>query len=282
MHAQPGVGTCPGAPVGVEAVLEAGGGAVPEPPDSDRTDRRHLPATSFRSRRSALSGGQRETWERLWPQLGIAVGADPSAAPRPTEPLDTHAWFGREAPLVLEIGCGSGTSTLAMAKEEPHIDVIAVEIYRRGLAQLLCAIDREQVDNVRLIRGNAIEVLDRLIAPGSLTGVRVFFPDPWPKARHHKRRFLQPGTIGLIADRLLPGGVLHAATDHPGYAEQIAEVGDAEPRLRRVGPGSPLPISVVRPTTKYETKAQEAGSVVNEFIWIKAEQGRTRPEKTTT
>ena len=137
-------------------------------------------------------------------------------------PLDTRAWFGREAPLVLEIGCGSGTSTLAMAQDEPDIDVIAVEIYRRGLAQLLCAIDREQVGNIRLIRGNGIDVLEHLIAPGSLTGVRVFFPDPWPKARHHKRRFLQPATVGLIADRLLPGGVLHAATDHPGYAEHIA------------------------------------------------------------
>ena len=103
-----------------------------------------------------------------------------------------------------------------MAKDEPEIDVVAVEIYRRGLAQLLSAIDRDQVSNIRLIRGNALDVLQRLIAPGSLTGVRVFFPDPWPKARHHKRRFLQPGTIGLIADRLLPGGVLHVATDHAG------------------------------------------------------------------
>jgi len=262
MHAQPGVGTCPDAPVEVEAGLDP--------------EQRHLPVTSFRSRRSALSAAQRDTWERLWPKLGISVGAPAAGAPRTAEPLDTGAWFGRHAPVVLEIGSGSGASTLAMAKDEPHVDVIAVEIYRRGLAQLLCAIDREQVGNIRLIRGNAIDVLDRLITPGSLTGVRVFFPDPWPKARHHKRRFLQPGTIGLIADRLLPGGVLHAATDHAGYAEQIAEAGDAEPRLRRVEPGGRLPISVVRPTTKYETKAREAGSAVNEFIWTKAAQGRKR------
>jgi tRNA (guanine-N7-)-methyltransferase len=156
-----------------------------------------------------------------------------------------------------------------MAKDEPGIDVIAVEIYRRGLAQLLCAIDRDQVSNIRLIRGNALDVLQRLIAPGSLTGVRVFFPDPWPKARHHKRRFLQPGTIGLIADRLLPGGVLHVATDHAGYAEHIAEVGAGESRLHPAGPDSGLPISIVRPTTKYETKAQEAGSAVTEFIWLR-------------
>ncbi|WP_085184847.1 tRNA (guanosine(46)-N7)-methyltransferase TrmB [Mycobacterium sp. IEC1808] len=265
MHAQPGVGTCPDAPAAVEAGPETKD-VTGEPPVPEH---RRLPATSFRSRRSALSEAQRRTWERLWPQLGISVGSAPAGVPQPPEPLDTRAWFGRGAPVVLEIGCGSGISTLAMAQAEPGVDVIAVEIYRRGLAQLLSAIDREQVGNIRLIRGNAIDVLDRLIAPGSLTGVRVFFPDPWPKARHHKRRFLQPSTIGLIADRLLPGGVLHAATDHPGYAEQIAEAGDGEPRLRRAEEGSRLPISVVRPTTKYESKAQKAGSAVNEFIWLR-------------
>ena len=135
-----------------------------------------------------------------------------------------------------------------MAQAEPDLDVIAVEVYRRGLAQLLSAIDREGVTNIRLIRGDGVDVLEHLFAPESLTGVRVFFPDPWPKARHHKRRLLQPATVALIADRLRPGGVLHAATDHAGYAEQIAEVGDAEPRLRRVGRRSTtLPISVSRP-----------------------------------
>ena len=218
----------------------------------------------MRSRHSALSDLQRDTWERLWPDLGASVGPEPGTGPS----FDIAEWFGRRAPLVVEIGCGNGASTLAMAQDEPDVDVIAVEIYRRGLAQLLCAIEREQVGNVRLIRGNGIDVLERVIAPGSLTGVRVFFPDPWPKARHHKRRFLQPATVDLIADRLLPGGVLHAATDHLGYAEHIAEVGDAEPRLVRVDPGTEsLPVSVVRPTTKYETKAQEAGSDVTELIW---------------
>ncbi|MGA7052956.1 MAG: tRNA (guanosine(46)-N7)-methyltransferase TrmB [Mycobacterium sp.] len=233
--------------------------------DSGQPEQRRLPATAFRSRRSALSEAQRQTWERLWPELGMSETGGPDRE----EPLDTGAWFGRRAPLVLEIGSGSGTSTLAMAKDEPDIDVIAVEIYRRGLAQLLCAIDREQVRNIRLIRGNALDVLQHLIAPGALSGVRVFFPDPWPKARHQKRRLLQPVTIGMIANRLLPGGVLHAATDHPGYADQIAEVGDAEPRLCRIDPGSRVPISVVRPTTKYETKAQDAGSAVTELIWEK-------------
>lgn len=237
-------------------------------PPADGHDRRRLPATSFRSRRSALSGTQRDTWERRWPELGLSLG---EREPGGGEPPDTRAWFGRAAPLVLEIGCGSGSSTLAMAKQEPGIDVIAVEVYRRGLAQLLCAVDREQVANIRMIRGNGIDVLQYLTASGSLTGVRVFFPDPWPKARHHKRRLLQPATIGMIAERLLPGGVLHAATDHPGYAEHIAEAGDGEPWLRRADPGAPLPISVARPTTKYETKAHAAGSVVTELIWVRRE-----------
>ncbi len=274
MHVQTGVGVRPDTPVevGDYAYLEASPHACgadltssPEPSDLDRPGRGYLPATSFRSRRSALSSAQRQTWERLWPELGWPQPGMSAWARR--EPLDTRAWFGRAAPVVLEIGSGNGTSTLAMARDEPGIDVIAVEIYRRGLAQLLCAIDREQVRNIRLIRANALDVLEHLIAPGSLSGVRVFFPDPWPKARHHKRRLLQPATVGLIADRLLPGGVLHAATDHPGYAQQIVEVGDAEPRLCRVDPSTRLPISVVRPTTKYETKAQHAGSAVTELIW---------------
>ena len=221
---------------------------------------------SARYRHSALSKGQRDTWQRLWPQLGRDV--DPNTAPS-SAPLDLAGWFGRDAPVVLEIGCGAGTSTVAMALDEPDIDVVAVEVYERGLAQLLSAIDREHVTNIRMLRGDGLDVLDYLIAPASLTGVRVFFPDPWPKARHHKRRLLQPATMAVIADRLKPGGVLHAATDHADYAEQIGEVGDAEPRLRRVPPGTQLPISVARPTTKYEAKGRDAGSAIAEFVWEK-------------
>ena len=223
--------------------------------------------TSFRSRRSALTEAQQEIWERLWPSLGRQALTDPM------QPLDAEAWFGRSAPLILEIGCGTGTSTIGMALAEPGSDVVAVEVYRRGLAQLLRAIDRDGATNIRLVRGDGVDVLEHLISPATLTGVRVFFPDPWPKARHHKRRLLQPATIALIADRLRPGGVLHAATDHAGYAEQIAEAGDAEPRLRRARTGESLPISVQRPITKYETKAREAGRAVTEFIWIKADGG---------
>lgn len=230
--------------------------------------------TSFRSRRAALSDTQQEVWERLWPVLGRQALAGEG---QPVDRIDPQAWFGRRAAgLVCEIGCGTGTSTLAMAQTEPDIDVIAVEVYRRGLAQLLNAIDRAGVPNIRLVRGDGLDVLEHLLGPESLTGVRVFFPDPWPKSRHHKRRLLQPATIALIADRLVPGGVLHAATDHPGYAEQIAAAGDGEPRLRRAQPGelggtpaSGLPISVQRPATKYEKKARTAGSAVTELVWVR-------------
>lgn len=233
-----------------------GGSTTPETPSHA-----YRRVTSFRSRRAAITEAQQEVWERLWPRLGMLA--------QPPRQLDTADWFGRSAPLVLEIGCGTGTSTLAMAQAESAIDVIAVEVYRRGLAQLLSAIDREHVANIRLIRGDGVDVLEHLVGSGTLAGVRIFFPDPWPKSRHHKRRLLQPQTVALIADRLRPGGVLHAATDHAGYAGQIAEVGDAEPLLRRAGADEQLPISTDRPTTKYETKARHAGSSVSEFLWVR-------------
>ncbi len=242
-------------------------------PDPDQPDRGaahphfHRRVTSFRARRSSISDNQQAVWDRLWPQLGTEA----RDGDEPAGPLDTDAWFGRHAPVILEIGCGTGTSTLAMAQAEPDLDVVAVEVYRKGLAQLLSAIDRTGTTNIRMVRGDGVDVLTYMFGPASLTGVRVFFPDPWPKARHHKRRLLQTDTVALIADRLRPGGVLHAATDHQGYAEHIAEVGDAEPRLRRIAmddatePGR-LPMSVHRPVTKYERKAL-AGPVVTELLW---------------
>ena len=233
-----------------------------ETPPSAETYR-HPRVTSFRSRRSTLTDNQQQTWDRLWPRIGTQARVGDTPADR----LDTAAWFGRSAPVVLEIGCGTGTATLAMAKAEPDIDVVAVEVYKRGLAQLLSAIDRDQVTNIRLIRGDAVDVLEHMVGSDSLTGVRVFFPDPWPKSRHHKRRLLQAANVATIADRLRPGGILHAATDHAHYAEQIAEVGDAEPRLRRVGLDAVLPISVQRPVTKYEGKAAVVGSPVAELVW---------------
>jgi tRNA (guanine-N7-)-methyltransferase len=226
---------------------------------SGRNSRLYPRVTSFRSRRGALTPAQQGAWERHWGTLGCDVHDDR---------LDVAAWFGRHAPVVLEIGCGTGTSTVAMAQAEPRLNVLAVDVYQPGLAQLLQAIERENVDNIRAVRGDAVDVLEHMIASGALTGVRVFFPDPWPKARHHKRRLLQPATVALIADRLAPGGALHVATDFAPYAEYIAEVGDAEPRLCRIT-AAQAPISCARPITKFESKAHRAGSAVTELLWGK-------------
>lgn len=219
--------------------------------------------TSFRSRRGALTDPQQDAWDRRWPELGRDVGDDL---------LDVDGWFGRSAPVVLEIGSGTGTAAVAMAQAEPHVNLIAIEVYKPGLAQTLQRVERTEktdapVSNLRILRGDAVEVLEKMVAPESLTGVRVFFPDPWPKARHHKRRLLKPSTFSLIASRLKPGGVLHVATDHADYAEWIREYGDAEPQLTTVTWQSP--ISHERPVTKFEDKAHQVGSSIAEMIWGK-------------
>ena len=223
-----------------------------------RGSRLHPRVTSFRSRRGALTESQQLSWDTTWPVIGRDVGDDL---------LDAAAWFGRDAPLIVEIGSGTGTATAAMAQAEPENNLIAIEVYRPGLAQLVQQIERNSITNIRLLRGDAYDVLEHMIAPETLTGVRVFFPDPWPKARHHKRRLLQPPTVEMIANRLQPGGVLHVATDHASYADYIATVGNAEPLLTALDWDSPM--THERPVTKFESKAHRAGATVTELIWGK-------------
>ena len=226
--------------------------------DAQRRERARLypRVTSFRTRRGSLTPAQQANWERLWPTVGRDVSE--------TDRLDPVAWFGRSAPLILEIGCGTGTSTAAMAALEPEHDVIAVDVYRPGIAQLVGAIGRDDLQNIRIIRGDAIIVLKNMLAPASLTGVRVFFPDPWPKSRHHKRRLLQPETIALIAEVLRDGGALHIATDHADYAESIAAVLAGQTLL--VPTDEPVPFSTERPVTKFEGRAAVDGRSITEFV----------------
>lgn len=232
----------------------------PQPTDDD--DSRLFPrVTAYRFRRGTLRPGQQRNWEAHWDTYGLNVR---------DEIVNPDAWFGRRAPLIVEIGSGTGTSTAAMAAEEPDKDVIAVEVYQPGLAQLLGLVLRGELTNVRMIRGDGVDVLTNMIAPDSLTGVRVFFPDPWPKARHHKRRLLQLGTFELIASRLQTGGVLHVATDHADYGEWIDEVGNSAPSLERIDPAeipAAVPFSVNRPTTKFEGKGIEEQREIREFFW---------------
>ena len=214
-------------------------------------------------RRGTLTDNQHALFEKRWPELGRTLE---------DEVIDLEAWFGRSgAKTIVEIGSGTGTSTAAMAPKEADTNIIAVELYKPGLAKLLGQIEREDIDNIRMIRGDGIEVMVRMFAPESLDGIRVFFPDPWPKARHHKRRIIQSGTLNLFASRLKKGGVLHVATDHAGYAEWIDELVDVEPSLNYKGwPWPECPQLVDRQViTKFEGKGLDKEHVITEYLWEK-------------
>ena len=158
-----------------------------------------------------------------------------------------------------------------MAPLEADTNIIAVELYKPGLAKLLGAVVRGGIDNIRMVRGDGVEVLARMFGEESLDGVRIFFPDPWPKARHHKRRIIQSGTLNLIATRLKPGGVLHVATDHADYAAWIDELVGVEPSLEYKGwPWAKAPLLTDRQViTKFEGKGLDKDHVIREYLWEK-------------
>lgn len=214
-------------------------------------------------RRGTLTDNQHQLFEQRWPELGRVLS---------DEPIDVDEWFGRTGTkTIVEIGSGTGTSTAAMAPLEQDTNIIAVELYKPGLAKLMGQIEREGIDNIRMIRGDGVEVMVRMFAPESLDGIRVFFPDPWPKARHHKRRIIQSGTLNLFASRLKEGGVLHVATDHAGYAEWINELVHVEPSLEYKGwpwPGCPQLVDR-QIITKFEGKGLDKEHVITEYLWEK-------------
>lgn len=179
--------------------------------------------------------------------------------------LDPVSVFGREAPLVLEIGCGMGDSTRVQAARAPGTDVIAVDVHTRGVATLLRGIDRDGLSNVRVVEGDAVTFAEQRLGAGSLAGVRIFFPDPWPKVRHAKRRLVQGPVVALLVDRLAPGGYLHLATDVTDYGEQMLAVIGAEPRLVNPFDGYSARMQD-RPVTKYERRARRLGHPIHE-VW---------------
>nr|WP_239028787.1 tRNA (guanosine(46)-N7)-methyltransferase TrmB [Pseudonocardia acidicola] len=213
-----------------------------------------------------MTDGQQRAWDRWWPVHGRDVTDVVSRA----EPFDAQSWFGRCAPLILEIGSGMGESTAALAAAAPEIDHIAVEIYEPGLAQLLMRIEQAGLHNVRLLRGDAVDLLRESIPPDSLAGIRIFFPDPWPKRKHRKRRLVQPEFVALAASRLAPGGTLHLATDWEDYAIQMRSVCDAEPTLRNAAadqPGGWTARPSWRPLTKFEQRAVSEGREVHDLLY---------------
>jgi len=215
------------------------------------------PIRSYVLRQGRTTAAQQRAVEALYPKYGV---------PYAQALIDARALFGREAPLVLEIGSGMGETTLEIAKADPGTDFIAIEVHAPGVGSLLRGIDAAGLSNLRVIRHDAIDVLEHMIADRSLAGIHLFFPDPWPKKRHHKRRLVQPGFAALAARKLAPGGLLHVATDWPDYAEQILAVLSAEPLLENTAAGY-APRPKYRPRTKFETRGERLGHPVRDLVF---------------
>lgn len=215
---------------------------------------------SFVRREGRITQSQQRALDGLLPQFGVALDGL----------VDLDAVFGRHAPRTLEIGFGNGVSLAQMATLAPEQDFLGIEVHRPGVGHLLLEIERHALANVRVLCADAVEVLERHIAPGSLDRVLLFFPDPWPKTRHHKRRILQPAFAALIRDRLRPGGIFHMATDWQRYAEQMLEVMDAAPGFRNgAGRGRFAPKPEYRPQTKFERRGLRLGHGVWDLVFVR-------------
>ncbi len=214
---------------------------------------------SYVLRQGRLTDGQARALETQWPHFGIDWQETP---------LDFSALFGRHAPVVLEIGFGNGDSLLEMARAQPENDFIGIEVHPPGVGHLLARLAEAQIDNLRVVRADAVDVLRCMIAPSSLARVQLFFPDPWPKKRHHKRRIVQPEFIALVTSRLEPGGFLHLATDWEPYAEHMLEVLRASPELRNLdASGGYATDPPPRPRTRFEARGLRLGHRVRELVF---------------
>jgi tRNA (guanine-N7-)-methyltransferase len=214
---------------------------------------------SFVTRAGRLSIAQARAIETLGPQFCI---------PYAKALLDLDLAFARSAPTILEIGFGMGDSTAKIAAGMPENNFLGVEVHTPGIGSLLKLIGEQALTNLRLIQHDAVEVLTHMIAPESLAGVHIFFPDPWHKARHNKRRLIQPPLVKLLASRLAPGAYLHCATDWQEYAEQMLEVLSAEPALRNTAEGY-APRPDYRPVTKFENRGLRLGHGVWDLVFVK-------------
>lgn len=204
-----------------------------------------------------MSRAQQHAHEALLPVFGV---------PYSKNLIDLNAVFGRHAPTIIEIGFGMGETTAEVAARQPEINFVGVEVHSPGVGSLLKQVAERQLQNVRVIQHDAVEVVRDMFAPGSLRAVHVFFPDPWPKKRHHKRRLLQHGFVTMLAQRLEPAGYLHVATDWQEYAEHILDVLAAEPLLENTV-DSYAPRPGYRPQTKFETRGLKLGHGVWDIIF---------------
>jgi tRNA (guanine-N7-)-methyltransferase len=207
---------------------------------------------SYAMRRGHVTQGQRRAHNELLPRYGVAY--------RPAQ-IDFPSIFARHAPVVLEIGFGMGETTAALASAHPEIDFFGCEVFTAGVGALLMKVEQHRLTNVRIVQHDAVEVVRDMIAPDTLAGVHIFFADPWPKKRHHKRRLVAQPFIGMLARRIAPGGYLHCATDWEDYALQMLDVLDGEPELVNTTTGFAEPRNPLcaRPTTKFHCRGNRLG-----------------------
>jgi tRNA (guanine-N7-)-methyltransferase len=204
---------------------------------------------SYVLRQGRTTPAQKRALDELYPKYGIAFS-------------DTTLASARSAPLVLEIGSGMGETTAAIALAHPETDFVAVEVHGPGIGSLLNRIESQAIGNLRVIRHDAAEVLERMVADGSLAALHLFFPDPWPKKRHHKRRIVQSEFASAVARKLVPGGIFHAATDWPDYADQIDAVFSGSEAFEKAERGY-----VARTTTKFEARGQRLGHAIRDLFF---------------
>jgi len=216
---------------------------------------------SFVQRAGRITRAQERALDELWPRFGIEFSP---------APLDLDTVFGRQAPRVLEIGIGDGETLLALAAAHPAKDFLGVEVHQPGIGHCLLGIESLGLANVRLVSHDAVEVLAQQLADASLDEILLYFPDPWPKKRHHKRRIVQPEFVELVARRLKPGGRFRLATDWAPYAEHMLEVLRASPSFTNASPaGGCVPRPESRPLTRFERRGQRLGHEVFDLEFIK-------------
>jgi tRNA (guanine-N7-)-methyltransferase len=223
------------------------------------SDIAHRPIRSFVRREGRLTKGQQRALTELWPRYGIDNDGTV---------LDLPALFGRDNPKVLEIGFGNGTSLAQMAAAFPDNDYLGIEVHRPGVGALLLLMEEQGLSNIRVLCADAVEVIRQRLPDAALDRVQLFFPDPWHKTRHHKRRIVQPDFVALIARKLKPGGVFHLATDWEDYARQMLAVMTAAAEFRnQAGDGQYAPRPETRPLTKFEQRGQRLGHGVWDLLF---------------
>ena len=227
---------------------------------SESANRHTHPIRSYVLRQGRLSSAQQRAHETLLPRYGL---------PYAESVIDLDLAFGRTAPKILEIGFGMGETTADIAAAHPDNDYLGIEVHTPGVGSLLKQIDARALTNIRIIQHDAVEVLRHMIAPGTLDGVHIFFPDPWPKKRHHKRRLIQAPLVSLLVQKLKSGAYFHAATDWHEYAEQILAVLTAEPALQNAGNTATgyAERPAYRPRTKFEARGLKLGHGVWDIVF---------------